>query len=66
MNNYQVIVGNIGIVYDGSDPSMARLNYEEYKNQSIMEYGRVANESVILIKNNEIIEEHFSDIVGNI
>jgi len=31
-----------------------------------MEYGRVANESVILIKNNEIIEEHFSDIVDNI
>jgi len=56
---FEVIVGNIGTVYNGHDESEAYRRYDEYVSQSLQNYGRAAGESVILIFNNEIIKEHY-------
>ena len=53
---YQVIVGNIGEVYDGDNKAEARESYREYYAQSREGYGRAAGESVTLMVDNEPIE----------
>ena len=60
MNNekYQVLVGNIGTVYEGLDPVVADKIYREYKRQSKSGYGMVALEDVVLLEDDEIICEH--------
>jgi ribosomal protein L10 len=63
---YQVIVGNIGIVYEGDNPSDALQIYKTYKKQSSEGYGRASHEDVYLAEkklgdgfmNTEIIQEH--------
>ncbi len=57
--NYEVIVGNIGTVYSGSDESTARAQFEYYENDSRTGYGRAGGEDVTLLAGGEIIREHF-------
>jgi len=47
--NYQVIVGNIGTVYDGKNLREARQHFAEYLTQSKSGRGRAAGEPVDLI-----------------
>lgn len=58
---YQVIVGNIGTVYDGSNMIEANRTYGEYKRQSLSGIGRAGGESVTLMDGEEIKYEHFGD-----
>jgi hypothetical protein len=50
MPKYQVIVSNIGNVYDGSDFKVATDTYREYLAQSKDGYGRASGESVVLLE----------------
>jgi hypothetical protein len=53
MSNYQVIVGNIGLVHESNNLITARGAYGEYKRQSQSNYGRAAGEAVTLFKDGE-------------
>ncbi len=56
---YQVIVGNIGTVYDGASWGIARATFDDYATQSCEGYGRAAHESVTMTEDGEPILEHF-------
>jgi hypothetical protein len=58
MSKYQVIVGNIGMVYDGNNPVEASRTYGEYKSQSESGVGRAGCEDVTLLENGEPKYEH--------
>ena len=58
---YQVIVGNIGTVYDGDSWNEAKKTYGEYKRISQSGVGRAGGESVTLMDGEEIKYEHFGD-----
>lgn len=58
MPTYEVIVGNIGIVYSGTDRSDAFHSYNSYVELSVDEVGRAAGESVTLMEDGEPIKEH--------
>ena len=58
MNKYQVVVGNIGTVYDGDDYDEALENFNEYSEQSKQQYGRAAGEQVTLFEDGEIRTEN--------
>lgn len=60
-NTYQVVVGNIGTVYDGNDLKDATEHYNAYIFQSKKNIGRVAGEDVTLFKDLEIHKEY----IGN-
>lgn len=55
---YQVIVGNIGAVYSGTSLDDATKAYAEYVGQSRLGYGRASGESVTLMADGEIRQEH--------
>lgn len=55
---YEVVVGNIGSVYKGTDKDEAGRVFDEYRDQSKSGVGRAGNESVTLFDNNEIDREH--------
>ena len=57
-NSYTVVVGNIGIVYDGNNGRVATRIWECYKTYSLCGSGRAAGETVTLITNGEITREH--------
>lgn len=59
---YQVIVGNIGNVYDGNNYVTAMSNYGNYVDASKNNYGRAAGENVTLMRDNEPMVEYFGDI----
>tara|TARA_R110000744_G_C19182589_1_gene542896 strand:- start:11 stop:229 length:219 start_codon:yes stop_codon:yes gene_type:complete len=68
-NKYQVIVGNIGTVYDGNNKDEAEADYTKYVKDSCMEYGRASLEPVIMLKDDEPLFEYegkFSSIKGQI
>ena len=52
---YEVIVGNIGKVCHTDDELTARVAYSEYAEMSDNNVGRAAGESVILMKDGEIV-----------
>lgn len=54
---YQVIVGNIGIVYHGNNKTDALNHFEEYKEQSESGVGRAGGENVVLFENDQPIKE---------
>jgi len=58
---YEVVVGNIGTVYDGNNPVEARKDYGEYVKQSKNGYGRAAGESVTIFKDGDVHLEHIGD-----
>ena len=55
---FQVIVGNIGTVYEGNQLKQALIDYKEYIEQSKNNYGRVSQESVAIFKNGEPWKEY--------
>ena len=57
-NRYQVVVGNLGMVYDGEDWVTARDHFDSYKRISQEGRGRAGGESVVLFDNGEVIAEH--------
>lgn len=58
VEKYEVIVGNIGVVYRGTDRSDAFHRYNAYVEMSIDEVGRAAGEPVTLMEDGEPIKEH--------
>ena len=61
-NQYQVIVGNIGTTYEGTDKVTAFETYKEYVQQSKTAHMRAAGESVVLLVNGEIEKEHVGSL----
>jgi len=59
MSKYQVIVGNVGTVYDGDDKSTALIDYFSCVEISKDTPGsRMFNEQVTLFEDGEILKEH--------
>lgn len=54
---HQIIVGNIGTVYDGGENEKAKDAFEEYKDQSQNNYGKASGEPVTWMRNDEIYKE---------
>jgi hypothetical protein len=54
VDQYRVVVGDIGIVYDGESMAEAKRHYRRCVIQS-------AGESVALFKNYEVIREYYPD-----
>jgi hypothetical protein len=61
MARYQVIVGNIGTVYDGDNMIDANRDFGTYKRQSQSGRGRAGGETVTLFDNDEIKFEHIGE-----
>jgi hypothetical protein len=55
---FQVIVGNIGTVYDGNNFMQASCKFSEYVKQSKTGYGRAGGEDVTLMHWGEPRKEH--------
>lgn len=53
-SQYEVLVGNIGTVYSGTDEDEAQRTYNRYCTLSMTQNGRAAGESVTLFKDGEI------------
>ena len=62
MKAFQVVVGNIGHVYDGSNYMQACAKYKTYVEQSKSNYGRAAGEPVTMFHNGEIKREYFGTL----
>ena len=60
---YEVVVGNIGKVYSGTNGFEAFKTFQIYCGQSKSNYGRAAGEDVTLFKNGEIRKE-FAGSIG--
>jgi ribosomal protein L10 len=60
-DNYEVFVGNIGVVYRGSDAREANRHFEEYAEQSRIGYGGAAYEDVTVFRNGGLEAEHHID-----
>ncbi len=58
---YEVLVGNIGMVYSGNDRKEANDTYDDYVARSKADYGRGGKESVVLMIDCEIEREHMAD-----
>lgn len=58
MPNCEVIVGNLGIVYDGNDAEDAQREFDEYVRMSKTGRGRAGGEGVVLLANGDVVEEH--------
>ena len=58
MSTYEVIVGNIGTTYSGPSAMVADAEFKYYKAASINGEGRASGESVVMMKNGEIVLEH--------
>lgn len=58
MSHYQVVVGNLGVVYDGTNGFKALQEYCSYVGLSKKNYGRVAGEPVTALKDGEIYKEY--------
>lgn len=55
---YQVIVGNLGTVLDTNCRIQAHREYESYRYQSRLTYGRASGEPVTLMEDGEPIKEY--------
>lgn len=62
MSKYQVIVGNVGIVYSGSHYDKAMHAFTVYQHQSESEVGRASGENITLMCNDEIEREYIGSI----
>ena len=58
MANYEVIVGNIGKVYEGGFYQSALDEFKVYEGRSIAGDGKAAGEPVTLLKDGEIMREY--------
>jgi len=55
---YEVIVGNIGRVYEGYNKMESEIHFDHYKTLSVDGVGRASGESISLWKDSEPILEH--------
>lgn len=55
---YEVVVGNIGRVYSGSDWHAAEKAYFEYVDQSQTTWMRASGEDVVIFQDGEIFREY--------
>jgi hypothetical protein len=62
MNKHQIIVGNIGTVYDGNLLKEAMITYSEYLKQSKAGYGKASGESVVWFIDGEPFKEYIGTI----
>ena len=60
---YEVIVGNIGTVYDGNDLAEANRKFDTYVEQSKSGRGRAGGEDVTIMTNGEPTRE-FEGSIG--
>lgn len=51
---FAVIVGNVGIVYEGKDENEATTTYREYVQQSDSGHGRAGGEPVAILKDGDL------------
>ncbi len=58
---YQVIVGNIGTVYEGDDEFEAYATFQMYRIDSKYSRGRAAGESVTLLADGEVVKEYVGE-----
>ena len=58
MANYEVVVGNVGMVYSGSSKKEADKKFDVYVLQSIRKLGRVSGENVTMFCDGEPCHEH--------
>ena len=65
MGKFQVVVGNIGHVYDGNNFMQASCKYRAYIKASKADCGRAAGEPVTLFHNGEIRSEYFGTLEQN-
>lgn len=56
--HYEVLVGNIGTVWSGSNGAEAMREYGQWKRLSKGTQGRASGEDVTLFKDGEILFEH--------
>jgi hypothetical protein len=59
---YEVIVGNIGTVYQGCSKSKAYALYLSYRHDFMQQYGRAAGEAVTLMIDGETAVEYFGGL----
>lgn len=57
VKHWQVVVGNIGTVYDGTDRPTAMSTYAAYRSASRSGHGRGAHENVTLLCDGEVFRE---------
>ena len=64
-NRYEVIVGNVGTIFDETGGARAKWNakkaYLHYVEASLAGTGRAGGEGVVLMEDGEIIAEHFGE-----
>ena len=53
MNKYQVVVGNVGTVYDGNNLEEAKREFSDYVGFSNEKHGRCSGEEVTLFEDGE-------------
>jgi len=59
---YEVIVGNIGLVYSGGRLMEARKIFRDYVSQSKINYGRAGGEDVTMLKYGEVVWEYIGKL----
>ena len=57
-HKYEVIVSNVGTVYQGTDGRVARQIFADYARQSRKNYGRAAGESVTKLCDDDVLVEY--------
>lgn len=58
LNQWEVLVGNVGLAHEGYNGKEARKEYAAYVRISKSGGGRAGGETVTLIKNGEPVREH--------
>lgn len=64
INNYEVLVGNIGLVHAGPSYAVALRVFNDYKKLSNAGLGRAAHEPVTLLKDGEPLKEFYPEKTG--
>lgn len=64
IDNYEVLVGNIGLVHAGPSYAVALMVFNDYKKLSNAGLGRAAGEAVTLLKNGEPLKEFLPEETG--
>lgn len=61
---YEVIVGNIGTVFETDNKRAAQTVYEDYVERSKSNFGRGANQAVVMMFDGEIEAEYNPPLSG--
>lgn len=59
---YELVVGNVGSVYHGTQYSRAYSLYIEYATMSKNLIGRAGGETVTLLEDGEVIQEYLGEV----